>query len=499
MTPTTHRCLALLLAAAPAIAQAQPALHPEPLPAASPATRVELALDLAATGAPALDADAVQAAIAAELGVHVTRGDAFAPALGRLHVLVDAGAVRVSYEPAAGSAIERSVALPDRADERVQVIAFVAANLVRDQAGELLAALAAPPPAPPPAPTPARLDPPPLLVPAATPVLAPVGAPEVELAATIGFIPPLAVDRLAGSRVIVGAGLHALIGATDGARYVSISGLVDTQRVFVAGFQIAGLGAIAGRLDGGVQLGGLGAIARGDADGLQVGGLVAAAGGRMRGIQLGGLAAIAERVDGVQVAGIANVGGDVHGAQIGVVNVARAMHGLQVGVVNVMDDGDDAYPIGLLNFARNGGVAVDAWAESSKLSALALRHGPRHLHNVWSLGWSPDHDHVLAGAGLGTTLRIADRATLDVDALAWWTDVWAGKLSQLDQLRATVAIPLGPVEAIGGVAANVYVGRGMNESADFHPWLARTLTSDTATTHVVSWPTAFVGVRVRAR
>ena len=105
---------------------------------------------------------------------------------------------------------------------------------------------------------------------------------------------------------------------------------------------------------------------------------------------------------------------------------------------------------------------------------------------------------MLAGAGLGTTLRIADRVGLDLDAMNWWTDVWNGKLGNLDQARATFAVPLGPIDVIAGAAANVYIGHDMDESADFHPSLARRYDSQGGT-HVVSWPSVFAGVRLHAR
>lgn len=65
---------------------------------------------------------------------------------------------------------------------------------------------------------------------------------------------------------------------------------------------------------------------------------------------------------------------------------------------------------------------------------------------------------------------------------------------------AAGAVPLGQnVEAFGGVAANVYVTDVMNDNSDnFHPTMARTY-DPTDSTKVVLWPSAFVGVRVKAK
>ncbi|HEY1548607.1 MAG TPA: hypothetical protein VGG28_12335, partial [Kofleriaceae bacterium] len=421
-----------------------------------------------------------------ELDIATIEPGAFVPALGRLRVSVDRSAVHVVYEPATGAASARSLTLPALPDERVQLVAYVAANMIRDQASELLAQLHAPPiviiDQQPPSATPPAILPPPRIVDDSFSGTVAIDAPvEVEIPATIGFVPPLEVDRLVGAHVIVGAGLHALVGSTDGSRYISVAGLADIEHQFASGLQLAGIAAIAGRVDG-VQAGGIASVAH-----------------DVHGMQLGGIANVASRVDGMQLGGIANVAGDVHGMQVGgIVNLADDLHGVQLGLVNISSGDDDAYPIGLINYSRTAGVAIDGWAESTGLAALALRHGPRHLHNVWSLGWSPNFDHALVGAGLGTTLRIAGRMGIDIDALHWWTSLFTGSSNMLNQLRATLAIPLGPIDLLAGAAANIYVGDGMDEKIGFSPTLARTL-SNASATEVVGWPSLFVGVRVHAR
>ncbi len=465
--------LAVLSIAAPVAAQ--PVEHPSQVDSAPADPSVSLEVVDSA-----LDAAALREAIGNELGIPVSDGAAFAPGRGRLSVSLVDGAARIAYEPAAGSLVERLVVLPADPRERIELITYIAANLVRDQTADVLAGL-------------------PVIPPREAPPVRGYRAPaRTRMAATIGFVPPLSVDRIAGAHVEVGFGLHALVGMTDASTVASISGLADIQYDRAYGLQIGGIAAVAGRANA-LQIGGVVAGTAHDFRGVQIGGIAAASGRNATGLQIGGIASIAKgRVYGAQVAGVANVADSVDGAQIGLVNVARRMRGLQVGLINISEDGNDAYPIGLINYAKNGRVAVEASADTTRMSSIALRHGTRHVHNVWGLGWSPDHDHLLPGVGLGFHAAMRGGMGFDLDAMAWWTDVWNGNLGQLNQLRASISIPVSSVEVFGGVSGNVYVSDEMDESANFHPVRARTYTSDGGTT-VVTWPSVFAGVRLMVR
>jgi hypothetical protein len=478
---------------------AQPVTHPDQVGTLSIEVHGELA------------PDQVRSVVSGELGIDVTDGTAFAPTLGRVEVVADRGIARVAYHPAAGTVIERTFSLPEDPAEALQMIAFVVTNLVRDQARDVIEDL-------PPIVIPPHGEPPPREPPIA----------RRTMPFTIGLVPPLALDRVAGEHVCVGVGIHALVGATDCSKFTSISGLADIQRESASGAQIAGLVAAAGRVDGGAQIAGIAAYSARASEGAQIAGIASIARDRMRGVQIGGVTAGSRRIDGVQIAGVAsfssthahglqiggvatyaksvdglqiagvaNVGGDVEGAQIGVVNVARKMRGLQLGVINVSEDGDDAVPIGLINIVRNGRLAAESWVETSRLTAAAVRHGSRRVHNVWGVAWSQDHDHVLVGGGLGTTIDLGG-PYVDLDAMHWFTNVWDGETGQLAQLRASLAWPMGNLEIFGGAAANVYISDEMDESADFHPVFERRTTTSGGRA-VVGWPTAFVGVRLRAR
>jgi hypothetical protein len=498
-----------------------------------------LAVDVA-TQACGVEAESIRAALRSELTISLT-----ADAAARMMVECDADLLRVTYTNGAQPVIKREATLPRLTTDRLRLITYLATNLVRDESADVLAGLLRLGAAAPIVSGDSKLEPTtkphvthPRL-PRSTSVPAATFAATAERRAqpttytpvSIGFVPPLSVDRLAGTHTRIGVGLHLLVGVSDSATIVSASGLVDSKRDDVTGVQIAGLVAHAARIEGGVQIAGLVAHAQTAVDGAQLGGLAAighdvygvqlggimtVATGQLHGLQLSGIASIARNLRGVQLAGVANVGGDVKGVQLAgivnvggdvkgmqlsVVNIARRMRGVQLGLLNISETSDDAFPIGLLNFARDGNVTVDTWAESSQLAALALRHGTRRVHNIWAVAWAPDHPNILVGAGLGVHVPMqagTHRLGVDIEAMGWLTDMWHGKPGSLEQLRATIAIPIGQVEIITGAAINVGIDRIETANVGFHPVVTKRFTFDSGL-HVVMWPTVFAGLRLHLR
>ncbi|MCE9576875.1 MAG: hypothetical protein K8W52_27260 [Deltaproteobacteria bacterium] len=563
------------------VAHAQPADAPAPPAPPAPASAPDATPTLAVTlgqGPLAVDRPMLLSAIADELGVTLIEN--VPGSLGAIAIEFTASdRAVIRYLPPTGPELVRAVMLPVGDDDRRRLLAFVAGNLVRDQLGGLEPSSVVTPPydapiAATPAPVAAAAAPSGTAAPgaaASAPIVAPpvpsvpvivvappsrtrVVRPDPEegprVPMSIGFIPPFATDRLWADDATVGAGVHALIGETANVRGVSVAGIVDINRRFMVGVQvagiaaidrdvlgisvggiatiarqsrgaqIAGIAAISGPTHGlqvggiatvaadarAIQVGGIATIAR-DLDGLQVGGIATAArdldglqvGGiattarSVNGAQVAGIAAIADQVHGLQVGGVLAIGREVRGAQISVINVARHVHGLQLGVVNVSDDVDGA-PIGLVNIVRNGPVMVDAWAESSGVTAAALRHGSRAFHTIYAVAAANDGDRTpLVGLGFGLE-RSLGRHALDIDALAWQTNLFDDNLGMLDQLRATVAIDVGAVDLLVGGAINVQID-DMGQARDVHAYLARDYHSSSGV-EVSVFPTATIGARL---
>ncbi|MEZ4402321.1 MAG: hypothetical protein R3B06_20010 [Kofleriaceae bacterium] len=499
------------------------------------------------------DGAAVARAITDELGVAATLidGAAACPApCVTVAVDVDHRATITVALPTGVQA--RSIELPAGTAAATDVVALVVGNLVRDQAGELLAELVLPPapvvvaaavappapsPAPPPAPAPA---------PASRPVA--VEGPRPTRYG-VGLIPPLAYD-VAGDRA-GGVAIDVLVGGRRRLHAFNLAGVASVVREDVVGTQLGGVATLAGtvrgaqvagalaaahavdgtqaggalalvdRLDG-VQAGGALAIAGGDVRGTQVGGALAIAGGDVRGTQLGGaLAIVAGDVRGTQVggavavasgavdtqlAGAVSVARRVRGLQVaGALNVAGRVDGVQVAVINVAGGGDGV-SIGLLNLVRGGRTELEATVDQDAVSTVVLRHGSRRWHNVYGAGARVDgalfehgvgDDEVwMYGLGMGPSWQ-RGATTLDVEAMAWhvvYGGSWGDQLDLLNQLRVVVGHRLGTVGLVGGVAVNVYV---TNDPAR-ERLNTRMTTPPTVDGGVRAsvWPTAFVGLRL---
>jgi hypothetical protein len=478
-------------------------------PAAADSLAVAVAPDVA------LDADQVKSAIAAELGASIVED---AADLGAIDIHIDpARRLVVEHRRPDGTSLVRVVALPALPADRLALIAFVTGNLVRDQLADLgPAAAAAPTPADVPAGTAVELAPPVELT--APGVTAVTEVPERTVPLSIGLVPPLSTDRLFTSRARVRGAINVILGASSSVDGISISGVADLS-AHVRGRQIGGAATLAGDTVG-VQLAGAGAAARDlrgvqiagaagigrDITGIQIAGAATAA-RSVRGIQIAGAGAVARSVTGLEIAGGAavaghvegaqiaaiNVAGSLHGVQLGAINVARHARGLQLGAINISDESDGAQ-IGVLNFVRKGRTDIDAWAETTGLAALALRHGGRYVHNIYAIGFTPDGGETpLLGLGIGTHHRLGG-ATLDLDAMAWQTHMFGDGIGLLSQARATLAIDFGSVAGFVAAAYNVSV-EDAGEERPLRTMLARTVSEPMSDVDVAIWPSLSVGVR----
>ncbi len=336
-------------------------------PASAPAAdALPVSLELVSTP---LTAKEIESALASELRVPVKATTR--PSPKGLAIAVKWRRVTVSFINEGGEKTTRSLDLPADRAQSLEIIALLAGNLARDEAGELLARLTPPepppaPPAPPPAattepappekavapekkeealpkPPPSKkqgLPPPPKLPPPPAP------PPHPDLAKLIrdenasfnlSLWHPTALLSETERRVIHGElGLaYSRIGALEGAA-ITLGYLHVEQHHF-------GFSSTVGwnRVDGkvlGVQMGAIGTEGHGNLRGYEGSSLLALRWGNVEGGQTAAVFARADDVTGLQASAGAAYARDVQGLQASVVAVSRDYLGLQPAVVAIARD-----------------------------------------------------------------------------------------------------------------------------------------------------------------
>jgi hypothetical protein len=401
----------LASSAAPRIARAE-------APTAAQPERAELALDIEPQVA-GLDAVDVRAAIERELEIPTTDAGSSSTAVLRIRGL-GGRRVETSFRQANGRRVEREIELPEERDRALETIGLLSANLVRNEAAELVAAMLQQQR---PAPEPAAVPPPPAYAPPAVAPAEPApckrrdgynfvnwGADVAPFVGTSRWEPPRTVRRLS---------LEVAGGYSEGVHGVGLSLLVHQSSKFVCGAQIATIGNVVGG-----------------------------------------------PVEGAQLANIFNYAHDVKGMQGSLVNVAFGqVRGVQVGLVNVADDSD--FSFGLINVMRKGRIGVDGFGAETGFFSFALKNGGSHWHNFYGVTSRKTDQGQQFGYLFGLGAHITTRRHfffLDLDGLVnvlpnpqgGFPDRSGG--GWLAQVRGVVGIhPIPIVSIYAGPTYNAYV------------------------------------------
>lgn len=234
--------------------------------------------------------------------------------------------------------------------------------------------------------------------------------------------------------------------------------------------------------------------AHGDVVGVQASASANVTRGTVRGVQASSGLSYAGEARGLQLS-VLNVGGDVSGAQVGLVNIAGKMRGLQLGVINVSDDIDGA-PIGLLSFSRHGQFHVEFLANDVTVANVGVKLGGRTVYTVFTggLGKYGDARYWTAGMGLGVHATFGESFFLDTDVVGsnvrTFGEGW-NYVRLLGQLRLMGGWQLDHVALLLGPSLNVMVALDDRELGQVSPF-ARPVAG---TRQAAVWPGVQAGWR----
>lgn len=521
----------------------------------SSAAPLQLALTLEASAsdpnaqsAPPLDPEALRSAIALELGVPVELASNGSQASTTLAITASSlRDVRVSF---GGS--QRVVDLSNSGPHTTETLSLIAANLMRDEASDLLASLHAATPTPSPGAVPAA----PIAAPApASPsARAPSAAPRAprgcdtsllrRVPLNANLVPWVGTSTMFGTEIEQLVALNVIGGAAAGLRGFELAGLFNVESHAVCGVHASGgvnivtgplqggqlsvLNWVSGRTDG-AQLGfvnvGAGELAglqlaffnlAGDrSDGAQLGfvnisandlegsqvGFANVDTGSMEGAQVGFVNTTARSARGAQV-GFANVASELHGVQLGFANVTTGRaRGLMLGMLNIAGDADAA--LGVLSIHLHGRTQLDSWVTDAGLVMAGIEHGGRIFHNLAGAGFTfRDGNPVFAFAyGLGARVYDSSRWYTDVDAVGYGllaNNDTTNKMSfgSILQLRVPIGYRLSPaVSLFAAPAINVSAAKSQDNVLHKPGLYGARVTSSTSSTSGYIWPGITAGAR----
>lgn len=427
---------------------------------------------------------ALRRALEGELGVSVADVALATPSIPIITVTqLPTGNIEVALTSRSLPRATREVALPaQRPEERVESIALIAANLVRNEAATLLpdllpatraptAAAAVSVPARLPSPCDATGEPATFGFDFAPGVgsSSTRGGREATRSVALGLGGTLSA-RLRGFALSFGAniqrvsvcGVQLAIGANisrgpmQGLQYAAFNlahdvvgvqaGMINVDVGDGRGLQASLLGITIGSFAGvqgaianyagndlrGLQYGAAN-YAGGDLQGIQ-GGVVNVIVGTTKGLQGGVLNVAVGDLQGVQAA-VANVAvGHLQGLQVGVGNYAGSTHGPQLGVANVSEGYVDGVQLGLFNYAgrsrasigllsivRNGRTSIDALVSVENATMMAgITHGSQYVHNSYAVGvrTKGDTSRAIVSYALGVRPFSSSFLRVDIDAFS---------------------------------------------------------------------------------
>lgn len=182
---------------------------------------------------------------------------------------------------------------------------------------------------------------------------------------------------------------------------IQFAGTVNWAQETAQGMQFSGIANYAGNDMQGIYLGGAANITTGNMQGLIFSGLLSYAGLEMQGIAASGGLNYSESMQGIALASI-NINRFSQGMQIGTINIADEVQGIQLGLINYAREMEGA-PVGLISFYGNGRQNIDFWTSDAGFTNFGLKLGTEEVYNMISIGVNPaiNRDVWLVGWSIG--------------------------------------------------------------------------------------------------
>ncbi|UZD23577.1 carboxypeptidase-like regulatory domain-containing protein [Algoriphagus halophytocola] len=301
-----------------------------------------------------------------------------------------------------------------------------------------------------------------------------VGSFFAESPFQMSLVPGISSKGIFNSQTISNFSLNLIGGYTAGIEGMEIAGIFNINKRDVKSFQAAGIFNMVGGGSKGFQVGGIYNLVYKNVEGLQVGGIYNQVQGNVKGLQIGGInnrvkgsadAQIggilnqASASDVLQIAGIANHSREKAGFQLagisnsssgevnhqisGIFNRAKSVNGFQFALINAAEQSD--YPIGLLNFIKNGEKNLTFAIDESGFTHFGFRSGGRKMYGIVGLAYQlreVDTPYALE-VGMGIHLIPSRRFSLDTEFVAMTASDFVAVNNHIQSFRLLPGVNLG--------------------------------------------------------
>lgn len=189
--------------------------------------------------------------------------------------------------------------------------------------------------------------------------------------------------------------------SSDDIQGIQLSGAFNWSGGDTQGIQISGIANRARDDAQGLFLSGVGNIAGNNMQGITTSGVVNYAGGDIQGLLFSGVLNYSETFQGIAVSTI-NIADEFQGIQTGVINATRFGQGIQLGVINYGRE-FEGVPVGLISYYEDGRSEVDLWTSDGGFTNIGLKLGTDKIYNMFSVGYNPalDNDVWQLGWSIG--------------------------------------------------------------------------------------------------
>jgi len=195
---------------------------------------------------------------------------------------------------------------------------------------------------------------------------------------------------------------NILYGLNGGLNGVEIGSLLNFNKGKVKGFQLSGIINYNTQKSSGILLSGISNICRDSSSGILVSGVLNYSKSNSKGFQM---------------ATINIATNEYKGIQFGVINFAKKLKGIQFGVINLLENSENAIPIGLFTIVKKGYYEFEITGGEALFANLNFKMGVEKFYTIYKVAFATFNNKPVYGfgVGFGRNISLTNKQKLSID------------------------------------------------------------------------------------